>query len=729
MRDAFGPIIKAEIPELQALSRSLRQEFLLSIESDDYYQSILFVDNDFPRIFNFTYIEGNQGALDDRSGLILTRSTALKYFGEGPALGKSLTLDHDKILKVTAVVADLPMNSHFNSSLINPSKFELVTHISALKKEGYDPEEGDWENLNVGDLTYLLVPEGISRQWLQAKMDGLFESHFPMKAQDFISAFQVNTLMEANTFLWEAIGMPVIQTVRFLALLVLIVAIVNYTNLATAQSLRRTREVGLRKTMGANRTQLLTQFLVESVLIAMISMIISVAILELVVPLFNIALGKGLSIDYSSTIWWLISTAIAVGLIAGAYPAYLITQTSPIHALRDTVSTSSKGGLFRSAMLGIQFAISIFMMAIVMVVYFQNARIEEAGDIYPRSQILTLNRLNLPEISSRLDVLRNELGSIPGVSGVAYSGQVPFEQRTSRLDVSATMGDDTESLQPNSIWVGPGFFELYDIPIIKGRALGENVSDDIIKEDVYRGNVVVNELLLSKLGYTLDSVNPMFYDFSDKRPSRTYTIVGVVPDQNFLGFHNQIKPLVFAQRPASYRIGSIRIKGKGMQATMAEIEATWDAVIPEYPIKLQFLDETFDDIFNIFAGISKTLAGFAFLAMTLSMVGLFGLAAYMVERKTREIGIRKIMGANQSQIVRLLIWQFSRPVIWASFVALPLAYFATNTYLDFFPNRLSLPGAIILFAGCLGVVLSWAIVSVHAMKVAYANPIQALRYE
>ena len=166
-----------------------------------------------------------------------------------------------------------------------------------------------------------------------------------------------------------------------------------------------------------------------------------------------------------------------------------------------------------------------------------------------------------------------------------------------------------------------------------------------------------------------------------------------------------------------------------MQATMAEIEKTWDTVIPEYPIQLQFLDETFDDLFNIFAGISKTLAGFAFLAMTLSMVGLFGLAAYMVERKTREIGIRNVMGANQAQIVRLLIWQFSRPVVWASIIAPPLAYFATNQYLDFFPNRLSLPGAIIIVAGCLGVMLSWAIVSVHAMKVAHANPIHALRYE
>ena len=478
--------------------------------------------------------------------------------------------------------------------------------------------------------------------------------------------------------------------------------------------------------MGAGQVQLLTQFLTESMIIASISMVISIAILEFSVPLFNNALGKGLAIDYGHTIWWLLGTTLIVGLIAGAYPAYLITRANPIQALGDSESGRLKGGLFRSVMLGTQFAISIFMMAVVMVVYFQNARLQDAGDIFPRSQIVTLDRLKLPAIQSQLDVLRNEIRAIPGVTGIAYSSKVPFEQRTSRLDISTTKGDDSDTIGPDSTWVSPGFFDLYNIPLIKGRAFDETVSGDMIREGTLSANVIVNELLLSKLGYTLDSENPIFYDFSDDRPSRTYTIIGVVPDQNFLGFHNQIKPMVFAQQPETYRVGSIKIEGRDSRETIADIKRTWDKVIPEYPIQLGFLDEKFNDLFKIFTGINNALAGFAFLAMTLSMVGLFGLAAYMVEMRTREIGLRKVMGASITQLVSFLIWQFSKPVIWASAIAIPIAYFATNTYLNFFHDRLSAPEVIIAIAGLLGIALSWAIVSIHAMSIAKANPIQAL---
>lgn len=724
-----GPAIKADVPEIEMVARTIRQEKLISIDNVDYYQALRFADPDFLRIFDFTFIEGNSAALDVRDGLVLSQSSALKYFGEGPALGKSIELDHDKVLNVTAVVADLPINSHFNSSLIFPAKFDLVAHISVLNTEDNNVEEGNWNNLNLGDLTYLLVPEGTSQSWIQTKVDGVFESHYPKDAIDLITGLKVHRLQEANTFLWTAIGMPVIQTVRLLAILVLIVAIVNYTNLATAQSLGRTREVGLRKTMGAQRTQLLFQFLMESVLIATISMIIALAILELAVPIFNGAVGKGVNLDYAVTLPWLLITTLAVGLIAGAYPAYLITQTNPISALRDSARTGAKGTFFRSLMLGVQFSISIFMLAIVLVMYFQNAKLQESGDIFPRAQIVSLQRLLVPEIQSRQEVLRNEISLIPGVTGFGYSSQIPFQQSNSNLRVTAVMGDDSDLYTPLQVAIDEGFFEVYDIPLLKGRNLTREISGDTLKDEVYSVNVVVNELMLETLGYDLTSDNPVFYDYSTTEQPRTYNIVGVIPSQNFRGFHNQIKAMVFLMAPTFYQYASLRIQGRGFASTLADVENRWDQVIPEYPIQIHFLDETFNDIFKIYSGMTNTLTGFAFLAMMLSMVGLFGLAAFMVEQRTREIGLRKVMGANLVQIIRLLIWQFSKPVMWASLVALPAAYFASKTYLDFFADRLALPGVFIAVAGVLGIVLSWAIVSVHAMRIARANPIHALRYE
>ncbi|MFT7128787.1 MAG: putative ABC transport system permease protein, partial [Gammaproteobacteria bacterium] len=210
---------------------------------------------------------------------------------------------------------------------------------------------------------------------------------------------------------------------------------------------------------------------------------------------------------------------------------------------------------------------------------------------------------------------------------------------------------------------------------------------------------------------------------------RAYSIVGVVPDQNFLGFHNVIKPMAFMMRPAWYSIASLRVEGSNIKSTMGEIEKAWEDVIPDYPIQVEYLDETFNEVFKVFNAMTKTLGGFAFLAITLSMVGLFGMSAFMVERRTKEIGIRKVMGANLRQIVGLLIWQFSKPVLCSLAVALPAAYLASNTYLNFFADRLSLPVVIIISAGLAATLFSWAIISFHSIKIARANPIRSLRYE
>ncbi len=726
---AVGPLVKADIPEIDLVARTLRREMLVSVENSDYYQVIRFADADLLQIFDFAYLEGNQTALDVKNGLVITRSAATKYFGEGPALGRSIELDHDKVVNVTAVVADLPANSHFNSSLVISYPFELVAHISVLNSEDNNVEEGNWENLDLHDLTYLLAPDKTRLSWLQTKMDGMFSSHYPSEQSDIITGFKVSRLQDANTFLWTALGMPIIETVQLLAILVLIVAIVNYTNLATAQSFGRTREVGLRKTMGADRSQLLVQFLVESVLIATISMVLAVGVLELVVPVFNASLGKGMTIDYAVTLPWLLLTTFAVGVIAGAYPAYLITQTSPIDALRDSSPGSSKGTLFRSIMLGVQFAISIFMLAIVLVVFFQNAKLQESGDVFPRSQVVSLQRLNVPEIQSRLEVLKNEISAVSGVTGFGYSSQIPFQQSNSPLRVTAVRGDESGVFTPLQVAINPGFFEVYDIPLLKGRGLGEEVSDDTLKEGVYTVNVVVNEMMLDELGYNMATEHPVFYDYSTTEQIHAYTVVGVIPDQNFRGFHNQVKAMVFLKGSQYYDIASVRILGRDFQSTLVDVEKVWDEIIPEYPIQVQFLDETFNDVFRIYSAMTQALTGFAFLAMTLSMVGLFGLAAFMVEQRTREIGLRKVMGANLVQIIRLLIWQFSKPIIWASLIALPAAYFASRTYLDFFADRLPFSGVFIVVAGMIGIVLAWATVSIHAFRIAKANPIHALRTE
>ena len=260
------------------------------------------------------------------------------------------------------------------------------------------------------------------------------------------------------------IGLPVIDVIALLGLLILIIACVNYTNLATAQSLGRTREVGMRKTMGATPFQLLSQFLVESLVIASIAMLIAVAALELIIPLLNNASNKVLALDYVSTLPWLITTTILVGLFAGLYPAWLITKTNPIDALRDIARKGKKGSLMRSVMIGVQFGISALMLAIVSIMFMQNERVKESSYEFPRSEIYTLDRLNIDGIRDKLDTLKYELEALPNVDSVSFSSQVPYEQNNSSNNFSATPGDEAGEFTLMNLRMSPEFTDTYDIP-------------------------------------------------------------------------------------------------------------------------------------------------------------------------------------------------------------------------------------------------------------------------
>ncbi len=728
---AFAPFIDAEIEEVEEIARTVGVEFLFSHEDKHFYQYIRFADPAFLKIFDFQYIEGDASALEDPSGVLLTRSIAEKYFGQESAYGKVLTLDHEVSLRVTAVIEELPVNSHFSSSLFSNGGIEVVAPLQALNRSNDYDLAGNFNNLSTGDFTYMLLAPGKDRSWLQQSLDGVYERHYPEDMQEFVVGLNVRPLVEANTILWDAVGLPVLDSIRLLGFLVLVIAIVNYTNLATAQSLGRSREIGLRKTMGASRSQLVVQFLVESLCVAGIAMVIALAMIEIIVPVLNTALDKGLQLEYWQMLPWLAATTLGVGLIAGAYPAYLITRAAPIEALRDGSKRGAKGGRFRTSMLVLQFSISIFMLAMVLVMYLQNSKIEASSNIYPKTQIITLSRLDVESIQSRLETLRNELLNIPGVENVTYSSQLPYQQSNSAFSVSAVSGDEDQSMLLTQVIVDDHFMSTYNIPLLAGRALSPAFNADTIVEGSVTANVIVNELAARQLGFgsAQEAVGQTFYDIVESRPERAYTVVGVTPDQNFQGFHNQIKPTVFYIEPMWFRHGSIRVSGVGMADTLQAVEDVWQDLIQDYPMQGEFLEDEFQDSFDIYTSLSSVLGGFAFVAMSLSMIGLFGLAAFMAETRTKEIGVRKVMGASTGQIARLLVWQFSKPVMWALLFALPLAYFASGQFLRFFADRIAFPEAIVAGAGIVAVLFAWLIVGIHALRIARANPIKALRYE
>jgi putative ABC transport system permease protein len=729
---AVAPIVEAELPDIDAVARTLRWEYLVTMGDSSYYQTILFADPALLEIFEFNYVYGSNDALDNPSGILITETAAIKFFGDTNVVGEVITLDNEYDYSVAAVIEDVPQNSHFNSGLVQQTSLEIVASVKALVPMREFDEAGGWNNLSMGNMTYVMLPENLDGDWLQSQVDGLYDRHVSEDAKDTISGLFVQPVQHANLAIWDTIGMPVVAVIKLLSFLVLVIACVNYTNLATAQSLGRSREVGMRKTMGAEQRQLLSQFMVESLVIATIGMVVAIAFLEVLIPLFNNAANKIMALDYLQTLPWLVLTTVLVGLCAGIYPAWLITRTSPIDALRDIARKGKKGSRVRSVMIGVQFAISAFMLALVAIVYMQNEKVKESSYIFPRSEIYTLTRLGVEDISDRLETLRHELEALPNVDSVGYSSQVPFEQSNSQTTFTAEPGDAAGEFAVHRMTMTPEFLAAYDIPLLAGRNLSlEFANDRYVEDETEVLNVVVNELMLARLGISSPqlALNERFYNLDEENSVRELIIVGVVPTQNILGLFNEVKPWVFSYDSEGLRVGSVRITGGNFMDTVQAIEDVWKRVIPDYPMQGEFLDATFDQVYNILKFMNMALGGFATVALSLAMIGLFGLAAFMAAQRTKEIGIRKVLGASSGQIAMLLVWQFSKPVMWALVIALPAAFFASNVYLDFFAERIEWPIAILLVAGAVAVMLAWSTVAGHAYRIARANPILALRYE
>ena len=732
---AMGPLIKAEMPEAEAVVRTIRRGYLVSVGENNFHESLRFADSEFTQIFDLNYIQGDASALTDPKGVILTESYAKKFFGRTDVLGETLMLNHEHDLHVKAVIKELPQNSHFNSFILSDNGYDIIAPLTALNRIAEWNLDGNWNNLSTGNYVYVMTKDIMPLAEVDASVNAIFDSNVEAEVKEaFMASLRARHLKDTNAAIWDMIGMPVIESVQLLGVLVLVIAIVNYTNLATAQSMGRAREVGMRKTLGAERGQLMAQFLTESLTIAFLSMILAIAFLEMVVPLFNVATDKVVSLDYMGLIPWLLLTTVIVGLVAGAYPSYLITKISPIDALKNMNAKGAKGSFFRSLMIGTQFMISIFMLAIVMIVFFQNDKVKESSNIFPKDEVLTLKKMSKQSIRDREDVLRAELMKLPAVEHVSFASQVPFEQSNNTNSVSRVKGDESAKFQINNLAMDAEFLNTFDIPLLAGRGFSMEIGGDFRENaEVRNQNVIVNEMVTRKLGFKtpLAAVGEVFWGMNrdDGKDNYQYNIIGVVPDQNILGLHNKIKPWIFGMDWDTRYYGAIRLK-KGFSASViTDIEQVWEKVIPDYPIEHEFLNGIFNGFYKVYKTMNMVLAGFSALALALALIGLFGLAAFMARGRTKEIGIRKVLGATMPQLVKLLIWQFSRPVMWAILVAMPLAYFASGMYLQFFAERIDTQIPIIIVSGLVAVGLAWGVIAMHAIKVARSNPIMALRYE
>jgi putative ABC transport system permease protein len=531
-----------------------------------------------------------------------------------------------------------------------------------------------------------------------------------------------------------------ITTFIIVAGLVLLIACINFMNLSTAKASKRAREVAMRKVLGASRTQVAIQFLGEAIALVLLSLLFALVAVELMLPFYNEVIGKELALhlfDEPGLLFMLIGLAIFVGIGAGTYPALYLSRFLPGQILKSSKSVESKSSAkFRSVLVVFQFATSIILVISTLVVYGQTIFSNNMEVGYESDNKLVLN---IQSAGSNIASLKQELLNLPEVTSVVFSSEAPSQDNENNnyfnLLEPHPNGAANEETLVNYHNMGYGFFEAYQVKPLAGRLFNENFGLDTIKEvadnEIGQSSVVLNHSALKKYGFSSaqEAIGKTLE--SDIRGTQHLTIIGVIPDIYFRSIKFGVRASVYTLNPERFRVANISFSTNNIPSLISSIESVWKKNVPMQPINLQFLSEMMAAQYQDELTTAQLFLVFSLIAIVIACLGLYGLSAFTVERRTKEIGIRKVMGASVKDIVGLLIWQFSKPVVLANLIAWPIAAYLMLTWLEEFPYRIH---AIWLVPICLGVgllsmIIAWSTVGSNAAKVAKRNPIKALRYE
>jgi putative ABC transport system permease protein len=709
------------------------------------------VDGGFFSIIQLPFLKGDpETALRDTDSVTLSRSEAIRLLGTPDALGRTITTVREGKkfdLRVTGIFEDLPKNSHmdinmirrFNSAEEEDCPWGCVNGSAYVKlKPGVDvgtinSQMPAWERRNVPKLDLAGTPLAATTDW---RLTNVRDIHLGV-AQDGDKPGN---------------DMRTIVTFTIIALLILGMAVVNFVNLATARAGQRAREVAVRKVLGARKRQLMGQFLGESMLLVAISMLIALALVELTVPAFSALLDADFDIRYfgaGGIALPVIALTLIVGLAGGLYPAFQLARYRPAAVLKANKSTAAPegSGRLRNLLVVAQFAVSIGLIACTAVVYHQTIFARTADPGYQREGLLTVSGLRNPEVGKVREALAREIAKVDGVTDVSATKIVPAEGPT--FHTSATVPGRSGTVKLGWYSVEPSFFDTMRISIVAGRKLSNAHAKDRMfvnfensdtaaveaaaREIAARGaNIVVNQSAAKSLGFAdpASAVGkqigiPAFNEEIGPVPA---TIVGVAKDTRFRSVRDPIEPIIYYD-DGYYRYIVARFAAADPNAVMRGVEQAWRRLLPEVPFEASFAEEKLASLYGAEQARGTTFAGFAMLAVVIACLGLFGLAAFTAERRTKEIGIRKVFGARVRDIVRLLAWQFSKPVVIANLIAWPAAWWVMRDWLNGFDARIALTPAPFLLAGLLALLIALGTVAGHAIRVARTNPIHALRYE
>jgi putative ABC transport system permease protein len=721
-----------------------------------FSETVTYVDPGFFQVFDLPMVEGDrEAALANNTSLIVSEKMADKLFGGQPPIGKVLTVNSKTDYTVVGVFADLPSNSHLEMDLI--ALFDTQRYVDS-------PSVAEnWTSANVN--TYILFRSVEAMERVEAALPAFINRNVVLNVPGFEKAkvsdiIQFHLMPVPDIHLHSRLagyakpGGDITGVIAFSAIagLILLIACINFVNLATARSMKRAREVAMRKVVGATRSQLVVQHLGEAVLTACVALILAIALVELALGPYNSFLHKDLSLDFvGDPVLALVTAGLVavVGVLGGLYPAIYLSRFRPAHVLKANQSAASGSPRFRNALVVFQFGISIALIVCTATVYLQTIYARRIDLGYESGHRLALEGLSdMPSVEMQT-TLRKEVAALPGVRAAALSSDTPPLESNNNTLIHRTPVIGNDGLLIETLEVDFDFFDTYGVKPLAGRLFSREfatdtraVPDDASKELTQA--VVVNRTFLSKLGIRdpAKAIGMTVWDLVDigrtEKPDRLArtTIIGVVPDMHLRSLRTQITPMLYYALPDGKDFGSLSVHAEPGRAreVYQGVAAVWQRLVPGVPIRTQYVDEKIAALYDAEEQRAQTLAAFAVFAVLIACLGLFGLASFAAERRTKEIGLRKVMGANVFDIVRLLVWQFSKPVLVANLLAWPAAFYLMNRWLSGFHYAIDLTSPAVLLglfggAGLVALAIAWSTVAGHATRVGRSNPIHALRCE
>lgn len=741
--------------DIERAVRVFNSGSLVSFGDKQFRERIAYVDPGFFQVFDLPMVSGvREQALANNASIILSRTMVEKYFGDETAVGRTLTVDGEHDYAVVGVFEDLPRNTHLDLEMI--ALFDLPRY----EKQPWIAQS--WTSANIYTYVQFRSPEAIER--VAADLPAFVDRNVELQ----IPGFENATLSDHITFDLMPVAdihlhtekpgtmkpggdFTTVITFSAIALLILLIACINFVNLATARSMSRAREVAMRKAVGATRGQLIGQFLGESLLTAFVALILAVALVELGLGPYNDFLDKELSLDLvgdPSLLAIMAGLVVVVGVLGGAYPAIYLSRFRPARVLKANQSSASGGTLLRNSLVVSQFAISIGLIVATTVVYAQRdyARNLDLGfDQSDRLALLDLPRLEEDGVSA--ESFQKELAKLPNVRAVSLSSDTPplRSNNNTILFPNPTPGEHNFIIE--TLRVDANFFGVFGVKPTAGRLFSNELESDILyvpEDKTQEGtqSIVVNETFVRKLGFAdaQQAIGAVFWEIEgpDKEFQRVRTtVIGVIPDMQMRSIDFVVTPMMYIlQAPDSkfLDVAALHVAPGEMESTLAAVEALWERSVPDKPIRTAFVDAEIAAQYDAIEKRGLMFGAFSILAVLIACLGLFGLAAFAAERRTKEIGVRKALGASVLDIVRLLMWQFSKPVLIANLIAWPVTFYAMTQWLETFKYHIELTDPLLLVAvfggaGAAAMLIAWLTVAGQAARVARANPIHALRCE